>query len=386
MIFCRSHSGLKKQQGIATLVTVLVLLIATTIAAFTMTSSIVNEKQIVSDERRALSAFEAAQSGFAKGMVEFRNTADLPTYGNRVSGAVGSGLEEWEYWGDSSGNDVILVARGFSDDKSVQRTVRTQITFTTLDLPKVPIVTGGGATLSGNFTIKNKGGNFSIWSGGEVDIDVPGGGAWSSYVPHPSVINTYIESSNKNVRGSDLLENDPALSSLSATEFQRAFLGETAVNFCGGDQAFLDEDGSSTWGEYETFQDAIENSGSIICLRNTKESGAFDPYNPDGDKHGVKIPSSTDLGSGEKIIIIDDNWDGANPPAITGMVFVTGQINKFTGEGGSLENPKFKGSLIAYGIVDMGVGGINIEFDSSYTDNLGDSKTAASLPGNWRDW
>ena len=366
---------INNQKGIATLVTVVVLLIATTITAFTISSSIINEKQVVADEQRAIAAFEAAQSGFSEGVIAYRALNSLPTVTAKASGAVSSLGATWEYWGQLDGENLILFSNGFSDDLAVKRTIRSIITFQKLDPPKVPIVAAGGTTMSGNFTVKNNRGNFTVWTGGSVDIDTSGGGSWSSYVPHPTVADTFIESSNKNIRGSDLIENDPALSTLSKEGFQDAFLGQDAVSFCGGEDNFIDQNDSSTFSGYSDFQEAIEKAGSVVCLRNTSGFGTT----------GVSIPSSTVLG-GQRIIIIDDDWSAGNPPDITGLVFVTGNVDKFNGNGGSFEEPKFKGSLIVYGKVDMGNGGINIEFDSSYTGNLGDSETAAVLSGSWRDW
>ncbi|NRP15272.1 pilus assembly PilX N-terminal domain-containing protein [Marinobacterium sp. xm-a-152] len=367
---------IQNQKGIATLVTVIVLLMATTITAFTISSSIINEKQVVADEQRAIAAFEAAQSGLSLGVSAFRETMELPSYSERTSGSLDTTGSTWAYWGEFEGDVLKLYAQGDSGDGSVSRIVSAVISYQKLNPPKVPIVAAGGTTLSGNFTIKNNSGNFTIWSGDSVDIGSSGGGTWSSYVPHPSELGTYIESSNKNVRGSDLIENDPALSTLDKTEFEEAFLGSEIVTFCGGEENFIDENDDSTFNGFETFKEAIENAGSVICLKNTKETGTT----------GVSIPSSTDLGVDQKVIVIDDDWSAGNPPAITGLVFVSGNVDKFNGNGGSFDSPKFKGSLISYGAVDMGNGGINIEFDSNYTNGLGDGASASTLVGSWRDW
>ena len=175
---------IQNQKGIATLVTVLVLLIATTITAFTISSSIISEKQVVADEQRAIAAFEAAQSGFSLGVSAFRETMGLPSFSERVSGSLDATGATWSYWGQQDGDVLKLFAQGDSSDESVSRIVSAVISYQKLDPPKVPIIAAGGTTLSGNFTIKNNSGNFTIWSGGSVDFGSSGGGAWSSYVPH----------------------------------------------------------------------------------------------------------------------------------------------------------------------------------------------------------
>ena len=360
---------IQNQKGIATLVTVIVLLIATTITAFTISSSIVSEKQVVADEQRSLMALEAAQSGLAEGVNYYRKFGVLPSVTSKASGSVASGyLETWSYWGasmpDSSGGvDWELHSTGASDDGSVNRILRMKIDFAKLDLPNAPIVTAAAPNFSGDFEIVNLSGNTTIWTGQSVNIS---SNAFSTKVPNPLDPDTLIESTTINYRGSDIIENDPNLAGLDEDQFQQAFLGSTVEEFC--EQDFIDRNDYSTGGQGETsFKEALQNAGTVVCIRDTS----------DGD---VEIPTDTFDGSVQKTIIIDGNWDQSNSNTFRGLVFVTQDVKKLTG------NSPIYGSLMAFGEVGNGAGTPSIIFNSDYTTDLGDSSDATAISGTWRDW
>ena len=362
MNFYGSHSGLKKQQGIATLVTVLVLLIATTITAFTMTSSIVNEKQVVSEERRALSAFEAAQSGLATGIDTFRRTGTLPLIASAATGSI-SGGATWEYWQEPSGDNIILFAKGYSDDLSVERQVRMLIDFAKLDLPEISLVAGGVMTASGNLDITNTQGNLTIWSGDQVTL----GGSASTTIPAPgysecdeNVSGSCIIASNKDYRGGDIVDSDPNLSGLSTTEFQRSFLGEPVSDFC---ESYIDVDGKSD----SEILALAEAAGAKICLNS-------------GTNQTIKPNLSIGSASAQKVLVIDGDFEVNSNTEFYGLLYVTGDINKANG------NAKFYGSIVVQGDVDLGNGGFTVVFDSDFTSNLGDEAVTTAVAGTWRDW
>ena len=318
MNVCWSHSGSKKQQGIATLVTVLVLLIATTITAFTMTSSIVNEKQVVSEERRALSAFEAAQSGLATGIDTFRRTGTLPLIASAATGSISSGAT-WEYWQEPSGDDIILFAKGYSDDLSVERQVRMLIDYTKLDLPEVSLVAAGVVDATGNFEITNTQGNLTIWSGNKVTLD----GSATTTIPSPAAPNGKCEAdisgsciigSSKDYRGGDIVDSDPTLSSMSDEELQRAFLGDTVADYC--KDKYIDVDG---YVPQKKLQEDLSLSEDVICLRS-------------GTGATIKPDFSFSENDGDKILIIDGDYEVASETAeFYGLLFVTGNVVKAAG-------------------------------------------------------
>lgn len=347
-----SGSNFSAQKGVVTIVTVVVLLIITSLAVFKLSASIVSEKQVVANEYRGLMAFEAAESGLAEGISEYRLKGEISTA--IQSGALASGAE-WRYWWDSDSESLRSV--GLSDDGSVSRNMEMKITFTKFELPEAPVVAAAGATFSGNFDVTNLDGNLTVWSGGSVDM----GGSFTTKVPHPIEEDVYITSSSSSYRGSDLIENDPNIGSLDDAEFQLAFLGSLVSDFC--DETFIDQDG---YANSTAFQAAIESAGSRVCIENSAGS--------------ITIPTGTDLGESPKTIIINGNWDQSAPNDFKGLVFVNGNVEKLNG------SSSFRGSLIVNGNVDMGNGGPSMEFDVDYTANLGNTITASSVVGSWRDW
>ena len=360
MMYFHSQNKQHKQRGVATLVTVLVLLLITTITAFTISSAIVSEKQIVADEMRALAAFEAAQSGLAVGVDAFRRTGELPTIASAATGSNSVGAS-WSYWGASSGDDVFLYAKGFSDDLSVERQVRMLIGFAKLDLPEVSVVAGGVMAASGNLDITNTQGNLNIWSGDQVSL----GGSATTTIPAPGypkcdneTSGSCITASNKDYRGGDIVDSDPNLAGLTSSEFQRAFLGDTVADFC---DSFIDVDTTSD------VQAAADLAGARVCL--TSASNAT-------------IKPNLSLGSplAPKVLIIDGDFEVNSNVEFYGLLFVTGDINKANG------NAQFNGSVIVQGDIDLGNGGFTVIFDSTYTNNLGDESGATAVVGTWRDW
>jgi type II secretory pathway pseudopilin PulG len=363
-----SHSGFKKQQGIATLVTVLVLLIATTITAFTMTSSIVNEKQVVSEERRALSAFEAAQSGLATGIDTFRRTGTLPLIASAATGSISTGAT-WEYWQEPSGDDIILFAKGYSDDLSVERQVRMLIDFAKLDLPEVSLVTAGVMNVGGNLSITNTQGNLTVWSGQKATF----GGSSITITPAPGQSSCTPKNSGKaesgvgcivassaTTRSSDVVESDPTLSALSENEFQRAFLGETIDYFC---DDYIDVDYKTD----DQIQTLINNSGSKVCL----ESGT-------GSVVSAKVSFGTE--DNPKIVVVDDDFKVTSNDSSYGLLYVRGDIEQANG------TAVFNGTVVVQGQVNVANGNFKVIFDSSYTDGFGDKDVTTAVAGTWRDW
>jgi hypothetical protein len=373
MLFNANNRFITKQKGVATLVTVVVLLVITTITAFTISSSIVQEKQVLADEQRAIAAFEAAQSGLAHGIDHYRKNVDLPAEINAVSGALTSGsFEKWYFWGVSSANssdgiDWELHAKGESDDKSVTRFVSMKIDYAKLDLPDAPLVAAAGVDGGGNYTVTNKTGFTTIWTGGQLNIT---SSAFTTKVPSPANIDVLIESTNSGVQGVDIIDSDPNLASLDLDDFERAFLGSDVDTFC--DNTFIDQADSSI-----DFKASLQSAGSLVCLTDS----VGDP---------ITIPTHTFTAQEDgpqSIYIIKGDLAKANSNSMKGLIFVTGNISTLTG------NSPFYGTVMAYGSIgtnEPGEGGAKgtgeIIFDSKYTSDLGDSFTATAITGSWRDW
>ncbi|NRP94676.1 hypothetical protein XMG59_000765 [Marinobacterium sp. xm-g-59] len=364
---------IKNQKGIATLVTVVVLLIATTITAFTISSSIINEKQVVADEIRAAKAFEAARSGFASAVNQLRSTSDLPLEASKASGSISGAAESWSYWRSSSKSPLVIYATGESDDASVLRRIQSQMAYTEIELPEVSVVTAGVISASGGMTIINTQGNFTIWSGGASGLT----GSASTWVPalgsttctynttnfNPDPVSCQIgtgKSGSETYIGADVIDQDPQLSGLSESDFQRAFLGKKMSSFCTN---WIDVDGKSD-SEIQTLADA---EGSKVCLFSS------------GDN---TISPNLVLGSPSepKALIIDGDFEVNSNARHYGVMYVDGDINSANG------SAAFFGTLIVRGAINIGKGGFTVVFDSSLTSIIGDESNAGVSVGTWRDW
>lgn len=347
------YSG-RKQQGAATLLVAVVLLIAVTLISFTVARSVITEKRVAANQQRSIAALEAAQAGLAAGIAHFRESGDMSV---TLSGAVGSaGLERYETsFNLISAGKYRIEALGYSDDESARKVVSLVVkTPPSLSgLPDVPVVAKGFVGLTGSFNITNPEGNFTVWSGDDFDI----GGSGETRVRHPTVANTLMNSSTKTYRGSDIIDNDPNLASMTSDEYARAILGDEADDYCG------------TYQQVANIKDAvISPNGGKICVEN-----------PGGGP--VKWTANDDIGDSDTsyVLVAKGGLDMSGNGNFYGIVFSDGATENTGGR-------TIHGSFISTGIFGK-AGNVEVIFSSAAIENLtGDDTESTGIPGTWKDW
>ena len=161
----RQYSSKYHQQGAATLLVTVVMLILLTISALTVSNLTTTELKVSSNLNRAKEAFYAAQAGLDE--ASLRHLSDATASVTNESGSVVSGTYSYDL--NSSG---VITSRGFSKDGEGKATLHQTVSVSdTIDYgATVPILSVGDIPTGGTFTIvanPNGGGDgvpVSAWS------------------------------------------------------------------------------------------------------------------------------------------------------------------------------------------------------------------------------
>jgi len=240
------------QHGFITMVVSLSILMLSTLVVFNVSSSILLEQRIVSNQFRATQAFEAADAGLAAAITYLKEDPDQNSDGiiDAVFDTNGDGIGDTNNaaigtasvtvsTSDLSNGDMTIIemtSQGFSDDLSATQTIiYTLISIHPLpNTPENPLTSRSGAIISGSATVHNPEGHSTIWSGG--DIDLGSNNTTSTEVPdigHPgypacmdfSMTCELVSASNRLSLGVDVIENDSSLGALTPDEFFQNYFG-----------------------------------------------------------------------------------------------------------------------------------------------------------------
>jgi len=177
--------GRPAQQGMATLIVVVVLLALLTITVLVVSRSTVTELRVSSDQNRAKEALAAAQAGLDRGSQIYLASSSLASFDCGSSVALGSAGVEYCYSSSISSGAATITGTGISADGSGSATV-TEV-YTISSVPDygelVPFVASGNIPTGGGFTLvpnPNSGGEgvpVAAWSSsagtaGEASWDV----------------------------------------------------------------------------------------------------------------------------------------------------------------------------------------------------------------------
>ncbi|OOY86238.1 hypothetical protein BOW14_08600, partial [Solemya velum gill symbiont] len=186
--------SIRRQDGVAVLVIALIMLLLMTMLAFVSSNSVRQDISISNNDYRIRQAFQAAEAGLAYAEAHYvanisdydidgDGTIDFPTEypGTSATPVIQSYYNTTDNPGfqyDSirfaTGSDDILYieSRGWSDDRTTERTVSNFITLAPLvnTSPGAPLTVRGAVdVMSGNLTVENAFGNLTIRSGSSVD-------------------------------------------------------------------------------------------------------------------------------------------------------------------------------------------------------------------------
>jgi hypothetical protein len=411
----KSLNTRKNQNGAATLLTALVLLICITLVTLLSSKTVVTETQISADNYRMAQAVAAANAAMDFGVGYFdQGGFDHVINATGVAGSDGivDTIADRTYtsadgtqtttasltFNNAAGTRCVaagetpsmksglITAIGRSDDNLAVRTLSQCVG--TIDVfggngPKQPLIARGSVGLTGNYQIINRYNNTTAWSGDAVNIGEsasastylrPMGTEEGDYtraqLEDDDTGNAYtseaVSDRNKG-NGVDTIASDPRLGSLTGDEFFN--------NFFYGDRTAMKELAESLDQVYDAADIGVAAGKSGV----------------------VWIEGNADLNGGTYgtsdnpvILIIDGNLDTAGNPEIYGLLYVTGQLD-------AAGTVKVLGSVIVEGDPALvpageepvvGVGGVDLIYspytlDKSANPIIG---TTTVISGSWRDW
>lgn len=312
----------KREAGVATLVTAVVLMLAVFGVTYFMSESVIQESRIVSNDLRAKEAFLAAQSG-----LELGRTLESTSY------ALSSAELDFTLIITGSGGLYSITSVGQSKDGTVER----QITAYTAKLPgevnppKVPIVARGAVGLTGNLAAVNNESAITVWTGSDTGVQ----GSANTYIAIDdqrdqlsTIKSTGGGGGSTATYGPDVIAGDSNLANSTENQILESFFGVEL------------EPGWATADYGDTYGDsAIQKLGSTMESTDLLAAAAYDP----------STSSETDFYGGDSTDV-----DLSSPPS-----------KLLTSSDAESISPCSDGSCNWWDNIDFSVTGSNVNYSSS---------------------
>ncbi|WNC73350.1 PilX N-terminal domain-containing pilus assembly protein [Thalassotalea psychrophila] len=379
-----NQKSLKKQQGMAVLITSIILLILITLVSLYLARSILLEQKLVNNDIRAKYAFESAESalniaftelgsgdyfqedGTVGGITDTNN--DGVNDSNEVEFTNGFAVVDVEITVVNDLNHYKVTSIGTATDGSASRTVISEMQFISpiVNTPDNPISAKGNVYFDGSGTVHNLEGHSTIWSGS--DVQLKSSGAKKTYIANPNDPNypgcmdtqdtnpcSQVLSSDGSKVGLDVIEHDTDLANLTADEMFINFFGLTPEAY--KETMVSKECNDANWGSC-----ADGSEGEVIWI--------------DGDvtANGGTIGSVDD----PCILIVDGNATFKGNPDFYGLVFVMGNMEA-TG------NAAYYGAVVVNGSASE-TGSLDIWYNSGLLQDLTELGPAVVTAGSWIDF
>jgi len=414
----------RRQQGVASLLVALVLLVATTLMVLFTARSAFMEQRISGNEIRAKQAMQAAQAGLDYALAYLGEPGGLDQNGNGTVDTVnaidfdsdGDGTKEASFrvlfcntdadippcpatpadaFACDSGalsltqKAARVVSCGWSDDNSARHVVTSLILGVSAlsNPPTNPLIAKGTAFVGGSASVVNQFNNLTVWSGNSL-AGASGLGAGQTFIRDPDLPPPPLP---------DL--DDPS----TWDEYAAANpLPPTNTNWqCNNPEAgYVCTTNSNVLGP-----DVIESDSTLAHLTDAQFFEAF--FGMSEDIYRATLPTREVTGSlsgsaGNEVIWVDASSGTAtlsgtfgsrlNPvvlivdgnaamqanTTIYGVLFVTGDLNV-------AGTPNTYGVTVVRGSI-TGSGSMTIFYDPLSVAGAGQLSIPGLAPGTWRDW
>jgi len=386
-----------RQRGMVTLLISLVMLVTMTLFAVLMSRSSLIELRASANAYRAKQAFESAEAAFnvalaynSNGGIDhdddgtvdgvFDTDGDVNHIGDSATTTLDGKNVEARFCtpGDNPPttcnaptdfNNVLLWARGWSDDQTAVHVIQERVTFISSlpNGPLVPVVTRAMSFATGNLTVRNPDSNKTIWTGDTISS---ASGSFETFIQLDS--DPALESSSKKTGsvytlGPDVLQGDSNLSTPTGD-----FNGDGVVdsndlplqffqNFFGTDKAGFQNSANYEFADCSTL-------GSLPAF--TQPTSIY----INGD-----CTLSTDLGTATApvILVVNGQLDLNGNHDVYGVLYGDTVI----ANGGT----DITGSILT-GDVVSGTGSVSITYSAPIINALENSGARAPINGSWRDF
>ena len=392
----RQSNRISGQEGIATLATAVVLMLAVFGVSFMVSNVVIRDKQVAVNNQRALEAFQAAQSGIDYA-VAYINTETLNSVYDETeitnplilsSGAVSpytsAVLPYASVTISASSVSFTLRSEGVSKDGTVSRVITTQISGQPADPepPAVPVVAKGGLTIKGNLDVTNNEESLTIWSGEAADL----GGSAATYISIDGVEDQL--STTGTTRGPDVVEFDSNLEQATESELLQSFFNRSSF------EAFCSESSSTSVDctDPTTIPTGLSGSDAIAS-----ELSALNDTKRIYIKDDTKAPSDCDANTNDFIKIdidaIDTSEDNPARIVVDGDVAIGSAGNSATFYGVVIAKKvkvtagfNWVGGIVATECMDFGGGGVSFELSKTVLNNTVSKPQQVYVASSWKDW
>ena len=398
----------RRQEGLATLLVTVIILVAITITLIFAAQTSVLEQRMSANEVRMKQTSSAAQGGLERAMAYMQNNSSpqrivsdddaakafratflaptalddptLSSIGDVCSVDPDSfptgAVQDLELAAGDNFRDAAILSCGWSDDRSSRKTVmlHMQAGPAIANPPENPLITRGGLDVRGNASVYNAYENLTIRSGGGVEIS---GAAGSTYLRHrdePRPADDedvpapgdpiYQLQSTKDQLGLGVIDRDDNFG-VSKDEFFEHFMGIPKAEYKASQvpagnvhPAGTIEIDSNSWGQVHWVEGDARITGQI------------------GDRDNPVI-----------LIVEGDVTARGNFDEFHGILYVMGDLEA-TG------NPEFYGSAVIEGLTEILdendpnfiAGTPHFIFDPVAASGGARIGARAIVSGSWRDW
>lgn len=393
------------QNGAATLVVSIVLLVAITLVTLFTAKVVLDDIKIEANTYRTAQATSAANFGLdfalwyfdTGGFDQLDETVNPAVAGTDdvVDSIVTSPLtlqdgvnqittaqvtfitDAFRCGGTTSWQNGLVQSTGLSDDGLATQTMGQcvgPISILNGDGPEIPLTARTRIDTTGNTNIINRYTSTNIWSADDVIIT---GASMGTYIRDPSVdpasagfdyldvdenVNTQLVSNRNLGNGADIISGDPSL------KLGAGFFG----NFFGVDQRSVLEGLADSAGQsHADINNAVGQSGLIYATGDQQLTGGT-----------IGSPTSP------AIVVVDGDFDFGGNAIIYGLVYVVGIMDVagtptvvgssiVENEGGSDSSTGFEGN-----------GTLNLVYWQNFLDDDGQPLPGLTsvIEGSWRDW
>ncbi len=370
------HRLKMKQQGIATLVVAMVLMVVSATTLLVLGERLSLEHKVNSNEYRAMQAFNAAEAGLEYGLEYLSENKDLIILDIDTNGVLDPfssastqnvTLADGSSYSVSFSNPIAnnfdliqITATGISSDNTTTRVVRQLTQYSTFATKNAdsPVIAKGSVLIEGNPEINNPQYLTSVKTGAGATL------TGSAETNATDGVTSY--SSSAGSIGADIQQNLPELTNITDAELFEQYFGmpKSSVQ----DMADYSYEGS---GNYSA--DLSGKTASIIWIDKTAGEESL----------SVNIRGPITIGSADNPVVLIVNGD----LSITGTVDFYGVIyasgNADIGASGT---PRIYGTVVTSGTYTMH-GTAQVNYNDSYLSEF--NKTIYQfnkIPGSWIDY
>lgn len=422
-----THRFKNQQQGAASLLTALVLLISITLVILLTSKEVLVETKVTADNYRASQATAAASAAMSQAEADFMaGGLDQRVNATGAAGAdelvdytsasplsfnltVGGQTTTAQLYFDNSDDNAcdcqadasrsldsdtdgdcfgtlgknmtraLVTAKGWSDDGTAVRTITQCLgTFDIFDGgngPKQPFISRASVGVFGNATIINRYTNSSIWTGGANDIS---GAAFATYLrPANTQTSDYTEA--------ELNSEDEAANTQEVSN-KKTGAGIDIIT----DDATL---ASKTPDQFFDMFFAVTKTQFMKVAENANQKlpNAAGVTSPNGMSGVIWVEGNLTLNATDvvgspatpAVLVVNGDFSLSGGATVYGVIYVTGTLH-ITG------NPVIKGTVIGESNTTSGGGGT---LTLVYVPIVGDDQappfivgTGMIIPGSWKDW